>query len=185
MFKMPRAYISVVVVMLASFTAAQQNQAARPSPPGTAELTLNGKKVSIAYSRPKIRDPKTGQPRKIFGGLVPYGKVWRTGANEATTLKTEGDLTVGGVEVPAGSHELVSIPESDRWTLIISKKPGGGELPYPGEGEDLARVPMKVEHPSQVIDPFTISLEPPGGSAPAKLCLAWENTKSCVDLVAK
>jgi hypothetical protein len=112
--------------------------------------------------------------------LVPYGKVWRTGANEATTLKTEGDLTIGGAEVPAGTHALFSIPESDRWTLIISKKPGGGELPYPGQAEDLARVAMKVEHPSQVIDPFTITFRAATSQQTTDTWRWWTYSRSLV-----
>ncbi len=185
----------IAVLVLVSCLGAQENKSTRLSPPGTAELTLNGKKLSVAYSRPKIRDPKTSQQRKIFGGLVPYGEVWRTGANEATTLKTEGDLDLIGTTVPAGTYTLFTIPEPDKWTLIISKKTGEPGIPYPGEKEDFARVEMKVEHLSQIVDPFTITLEPPrpsqlltlgvGGPTPARLCLAWENTKACINLNAK
>jgi len=178
---MRTAKISIAALMLASCIVAQQNKSQRPSPPGTAELTLNGKKITIDYSRPKIRDPRTGRPRKLMGGLVPHGKVWRTGANEATTLKTETDLRLAGATVPAGAYTLFTIPEPDKWTLIISKQTGEWGIPYPGESEDFARVPMKVERLSQVVDPFIITLEP----SPARLCVAWENTKACVDLKAK
>src|SRR5215472_8680273 len=77
-----------------------QDKSQRPSPPGTAESTINGKKVTISYSRPSMKG------RKIMGELVPYGKVWRTGANEATTLTTEIDLNIGGAKVPAGAYTL-------------------------------------------------------------------------------
>src|SRR5579862_3782077 len=138
--------LSVVALLFASCLMAQPNKSQRPSPPGAAELTLNGKKISIDYSRPKIADPKTGQLRTIMGKLVPYGEVWRTGANEATTLKTEGDLTISGTRVPAGTYTLFTIPEPDKWTLIISKKTGEWGTPYPGESDDFARVPMSVQH---------------------------------------
>src|SRR3954465_15886518 len=97
---MRRARVLLFILVLASCAIAQQDKSQRPSPPGTAELTLNGKKVTVEYSRPKIHDPKTGQTRKIMGGVVPYGEVWRTGANEATTLKTEADLNINGTPVP-------------------------------------------------------------------------------------
>jgi Protein of unknown function (DUF2911) len=190
-----RTGILLAVLTLVSCLGAQESKTERPSPAGTAELTLNGKKITVAHSRPKIRDPKTGQPRKIFGDLVPYGKVWRTGANEPTTLKTEASLDVNGTAVPAGTYSLFTIPDPDKWTLIISKKTSDRGMPYPGEGEDLARVAMTVDHPSQVVDPFTITLEPPrpsgmttvgaGGPAPARLCIAWENTRACVNLNPK
>lgn len=86
-----------------------------PSPPGTADVTLKGKQISITYHRPLIRG------RKIMGGLVPYGEVWRTGANEATTLKTAADLNIGGANVPAGTYTLYSLPSEGVWKLIINR----------------------------------------------------------------
>ncbi len=154
----------------------------RPSPPGQTSVTFtDGKKITIDYSRPKIRDPKTGQPRQIMGGVVPYGQVWRAGANEATTFVTEADLMVGSAHVPAGSYTLFTVPEQEKWTLIISKKTGEWGIPYPGESEDLARVPMKVEKTSSTVDPFTITLDKIGDKA-AALKMAWENTQASVDI---
>ena len=173
----------VALLGLAVCVVAQQDKSQRPSPPGTAELSLNGKKVTVDYSRPKIADPKTGQPRTIMGDLVPYGKVWRLGANEATTLKTETDLEVNGTTVPAGTYTLFAIPQQDKWTLIVSKKTGEWGTPYPGEKDDLVRIPMNnVEHLQQTVDPFTITLEQ---GSPARLCFAWETTKSCANLNTK
>jgi Protein of unknown function (DUF2911) len=190
-----RLRVLIAVLTFVALGGAQENKSSRPSPPATTALTLNGKKITIDYSSPKIRDPKTGQPRKIFGDLVPYGKVWRTGANEPTTLKTEANLEVNGTAVPAGGYSLFTIPEPDKWTLIISKKTSDKGMPYPGENEDLARVGMTVEHPSQTADSLTITLLPPvpsqlttlgvGGPVPARLCIQWENTKACVPLRPK
>src|SRR5512140_2746600 len=111
--------VSLAVIVLIAFTvaAAQQDKSKRPSPPGRAEVTLSGKKISVDYSRPKIADPRSGQPRKIFGELVPFDKVWRTGANEATIFKTEADLNIGGTVVPAGSYTLYSVPSEGSWQL--------------------------------------------------------------------
>ena len=81
--------------------------------------------------------------RKIFGGLVPYGQVWRTGANSATSLKTDVDLTIGGAPVPAGSYTLYTIPTETGWKLIINKQTGQWGTDY-DEKQDLARVDMKV-----------------------------------------
>src|SRR5205807_1014333 len=92
--------ILTLVLLLTSFTAAQQDKSKRPSPPGTAEVTLKGSKITIDYSRPSMKG------RKIVGELLPYGKVWRTGANEATTLTTETALNIGGTNVPAGKYTL-------------------------------------------------------------------------------
>ena len=145
---------------------------------------MNGKKIIIDYSRPKIADPQTHQPRKIMGGLVPYGEPWRAGANEATTFVTETDLDVGGTKVPAGSYTLYAIPTADKWTLIVSKKTGQWGIPYPGESEDFARIPMHAEKSSKTVDPFTISLEKKGSNE-AVLKMAWENTQAWVPIKTK
>jgi hypothetical protein len=181
---MKTAKTLIVVVALVACVVAQ-DKSQRPSQPGSADLTLNGKKITVDYSRPKIADPKTGQQRKVMGELVPYGKVWRLGANEATTLKTEANLDVNGTAVPAGTYTLFAVPQQDKWTLVVSKKTGEWGTPYPGESSDFARIPMNpVEHVDQTVDPFTITLDKTGDSS-GKLCAAWENTKSCANLTAK
>jgi Protein of unknown function (DUF2911) len=153
----------------------------RPSPPGTADFKFDdGKTITINYSRPKIRDPKTGEPRKIMGGVVPYGKEWRTGANEATSFVTTADLDIGGTKVPAGSYTLYTLPQDGPWKLIVSKKTGQWGIPYPGAENDLARIDMKTEKSASPVDPFTISFEKRGPNA-GVLKLAWENTVASVD----
>ena len=104
-----------------------------------AKCDVGGSKsITVDYSSPRAKG------RKVFGGIVPYGEVWRAGANEATTFVTTGDLMLGGHHVPAGSYTLFTIPAQDKWTLIISKKTGEWGIPYPGMDSDLARVDMKV-----------------------------------------
>ena len=100
--------------------------------------------------------------RKIFGGLVPYGEVWRAGANEATTLVTDTNLNIGGKDVPAGSYTIFTLPNADKWVLIISKKTGEWGVPYPGEGDDLARVDMRVSPLSSPMENFTIGFDQTG-----------------------
>src|SRR4029077_5543682 len=94
--------VSCVLAMVSVAALAQQppDKSKRPSPPGTAEVTLKSKKVTIEYSRPSLKGRKVGQE------LAPYGKVWRTGANEATSLVTEVDLNIGGAKVPAGKYTI-------------------------------------------------------------------------------
>ena len=181
---MRKASIALLVVLAITLAAAQKDKSKRPSQPATAEATLGGKKIVVDYSRPKIADPKSGQPRKIFGGLVPYDQVWRTGANEATSLKTDAALEIGGATVPAGSYTLYTLPKADAWTLIVSKKTGQWGIPYPGEGEDLARVPMKVGKSEKTVDPFTISFDKKSENE-AVLHLAWENTDASVPVKLK
>ena len=173
---------AALFVITATLLVAQQDKSKRPSPPGTAEVTLGGKKVAIDYSRPKTADPKTKQPRKVMGGIVPYDKVWRTGANEATSLKTEVDLMLGSLHVPAGSYTLYSIPDEKSWTLIINKQTGQWGTNY-DQAQDLGRTEMQVAAPPATVDQFTISFEKKGEDK-AVLMLDWENTRAWVEVQA-
>lgn len=167
--------IFIVLIAMAGVAPAQQKPA---SPPGTASVTLDdGKTVTINYGRPSVRD------RKIFGGLVPYGQVWRTGANAATSLKTDADLTIGGAAVPAGSYTLYTIPSENGWKLIINKQTGQWGTDY-DEKQDLARVDMKVANNATSTEQFTISLDKTSGKS-ATLKLDWANTNASVDVKEK
>lgn len=176
---MRKLAVVFLVTLIAFSLYAQQDKSKRPSQPGTASVTFaDGKKVTIEYSRPKINDPKTGQPRKIMGELVPYGKEWRTGANEATSFVTDADLMVGDLKVPAGKYTLYTIPGESEWTIIINKQTGQWGTEY-NEGQDLGRTKAKVSKASSKIDPFTISFDQAKGKKTV-LNLAWENTKVSV-----
>lgn len=160
---------------------AQQDKSKRVSPPGTATVSFpDGKKITIDYSRPKIDDPKTGQPRKIMGGLVPYGKEWRTGANEATTFVTDTNLKVGDLSVPAGNYTLYTIPGETEWTIIINKQTGQWGTVYK-EDQDLGRTKVKSEKIPDTVQEFTISFDPASGKS-TNLNLQWENTKVVVPI---
>jgi len=164
--------------LLSFVVGMQQDPSKRASPPATAEITLAGKKVKIDYGRPSMRG------RKIFGELVPYGQVWRTGANEATQLTTEVALEVGGVLVPAGKYTLYTLPGEAGWKLIINKQTGQWGTAYE-QKHDLARIEMKTEGIEIPIEQFLISFLPKGSDG-ATLRLDWEKTRAQVDLkVAK
>lgn len=106
------------------------NRGPRPSPTASVSCELGeGKTISTVYSSPHMKG------RKIYGHLVPFGKVWRTGANEATTFVTTSDLVAGGATVPAGKYTIFTVPEADKWTLIINKKTGEWGIPYKYERE--------------------------------------------------
>jgi Protein of unknown function (DUF2911) len=138
--------------ILASPLSAQQDKSKRPSPPASAQCTFpDGKTLKVDYSSPRMRG------RKIYGGLVPYGKVWRVGANEATTFVTDADLMVGDKTVPAGNYTMFAVPEPGKWTLILSKKTGEWGIPYPGAQYDFTRVPMEVSKLKTPLEDFTIS----------------------------
>ena len=178
------ALFTVLVLSFATLAAAQQDKSKRPSPPAHAQCKFaDGKTINVDYSSPRIQDPKTHQPRKIFGGLVPYGEVWRAGANEATTFVTDANLSVGGKDVPAGSYTIFTIPNQDKWTLIISKKTGEWGIPYPGEGDDVARVDMNVSKPPSQVENFTIDFDQKGDSCTMRM--DWENTRATVDVTEK
>ena len=153
---------------------AQQDKASRPSPPAKAECKIDGKTVTVDYSSPRAKS------RKIFGGLVPYGQIWRAGANEATTFVTTGDINVGGKTVPAGKYTIFAIPGEDKWTLVISKKTGEWGTAYPGPDNDLARIDMKVSKTSAPVENFTIAFDQKGSTC--TLRMEWENTSASADI---
>jgi hypothetical protein len=172
---------AVLVAFLLSMTilpAAQQNKSKRPSPPASAECRFSsGKTIKVEYSSPRAKG------RKIFGDLVPYGKVWRTGANEATSFVTDTALTAGGKDIPAGSYTIFTIPDADKWTLIINKKTGEWGIPYKYESEELARVDMSVSKTPGPIENFTIAFDHQGDTCTMRL--EWENTRAQVDFREK
>jgi Protein of unknown function (DUF2911) len=163
------------LVVAAIVVRSQQDKSKRPSPPATAKCELaGGKSVTIDYSSPR----KKG--RTIFTDVVKYGEIWRTGANEATTFVATGDVMVGGTHVPAGSYTIFSVPNKDKWTLVISKKTGEWGTDYPGEKEDLARVAMKAGTSSAPVENFTISFDKAAKGCTLKL--AWDTTTASVDI---
>jgi len=150
----------------------------KPSPPASASCDLGGgKTVKTDYSSPRMKG------RKIYGGLVPFGQIWRTGANDATTLVTSADIAVGGTAVPAGSYTLFTVPNESGWKLVISKKTGEWGTDYPGESNDLARVDMKVSKLPSPVENFTIAYDKSGSGCTMRL--DWESTRASVDIAAK
>jgi hypothetical protein len=147
----------------------------RPSPAAHAEFQFSdGKTVIVDYSSPRAKG------RVIYGGLVPYGQVWRAGANEATTFVTNTDLTVGGKTVPAGSYTIFVVPNKDKWTLIVNKKTGEWGVPYTGEATELLRVDMKVSTLPAAVENFTIAFDKSGGNCTMRM--DWETTRASVEI---
>lgn len=138
------------------------------SPRDSVFLSLDTNKISVNYGRPSIRG------RKIMGELVPWNEVWRTGANEATHLKTNFDLVMGGVPVPAGTYTLWTLPSEKGWKFIINKETKQWGTKY-DERMDLARFDAKVEHISSPVETLTVALEAKGKTS-GILKLTWENT---------
>ena len=153
-----------------------QAQRERVSPHETVSATMGGKKVTIEYGRPG----KKG--REIFGKLVPYGQVWRTGADEATTITTEGDLMVGSLHVPAGTYALFTIPGEGEWTLVINKTAKQwGAFKYDAN-MDLGRVKMQLGKTASPVEQLTIALAASGGNK-GELTISWDTARATVPLM--
>lgn len=151
------------------------------SPPATANVAIDGKKLSIAYSAPSVRG------RKIMGGLVPYGRVWRTGADNATTFQTDADLVLGpetgGLKVPKGTYTIYTLPGPNEWQLIVNKQTGQWGTEY-NPRQDLGRVKMAVAQPPAPVERFKIELSS-AGAKKGLLKMTWERTEVSVPIAVQ
>ena len=167
-----------IAAMATAFAAREKTGRAlgELSPRDTVEASVGGATLAVEYSRPSRRG------RTIFGKVVPWGKVWRTGANEATHFRTDHDLIIGGVTVPAGTYTLFTLPSPSGWKLIVNKQTGQSGTEYT-EAEDLARIDMKVESLPKPVEQFTLDVEPhaKGGM----LRLRWDTTQASVPFTVK
>lgn len=142
----------------------------------TAEFSFKGTDFTVEFGSPQKRD------RELFDGIVPYGEVWRTGANRATHFSTSSDLRFGDLEVPAGEYTLFSIPEADGGTLIINSQTGQNGNSY-DESRDLGRVPMDVSTQDEVTEAFTITVEETDEGG--RINLIWGDTIYSSDFVVE
>jgi hypothetical protein len=177
--------VILATALIAATPLLAQNAPRKPaSPPANATATIGGKSVSIAYSSPGVK----GREGKIFSkdGLIskdPHYPVWRAGANTATTLKTDGDLTIGDLRVPAGTYTLfVDISDPDNWSLIVNKQNGEWGLAYDGS-QDLGKTKMKMSKPPAMVENLVYTLTDNGGGK-GTLTLAWENHSASVPIKA-
>ena len=163
---MKRQLITLLLLATAvSFQAlAQDQKTKRPSPATTAEGTIGGAKIKIEYSAPSARG------RKMLGGKEPYGEVWRTGANEATTIEFDKAVKIEGKDLAAGKYELFTIPSTDEWTIIFQKYgKQWGAYSYKIEN-DVLRVDVKPGKTDATVETFNIAI----GKDDVEL--KWENT---------
>jgi hypothetical protein len=178
MTKRTALFILLTLALAGVAFAQMAHDASRPSPSAHAQCRFtDGKNISVDYSSPRMKG------RKIFGGLVPYGEVWRTGANEATSFVTLASLSVGGKDVPAGDYTIFTIPNESKWTLIINKKTNEWGIPYKYESDELARVDMKVSKTPAPVEDFTIVLDQKANAC--VMTLSWENTQTSVEFTEK
>lgn len=143
------------------------------SPADSVVADVGGAAVRIEYSRPWKRG------REIFGGLVPWDAVWRTGANNPTTLATDRDLVIGGTRVPAGTYVIWTLPSAAGWKLILSTNTGEDAGQYI-ESADLARIDLTSESLDTPVEQFTLAIEP--GAGGAVLRLSWDLTAASVPI---
>lgn len=142
-----------------------------PSPSSTVKQRVGLTDVEVVYSRPGVKD------RKVFGGLVPFGEVWRTGANQATKVTFSTEVKFGGTTVPAGSYGLFSIPGETEWTVILSKVTGQwGSYSYDAK-DDVVRVKVAPVKLSEPVETFLIDVNNIRDES-ATLNLVWD--KTCV-----
>ncbi|MCC9138569.1 DUF2911 domain-containing protein [Pontibacter silvestris] len=164
--------LSAVLLLSAGAVQAQQGiKTPAASPSSKIEQTVGLSTVTVEYSRPSMKG------RKIFGGLEPYGELWRTGANASTKLKLSDDVTIEGNKVPAGEYALYTIPGENEWTIIIHKNTklwGDGGTDYKPE-EDLVRFKVKPVQNARTVETFTINFANLKQDA-ADVELLWENT---------
>jgi hypothetical protein len=162
--------LALVGILMTSLTYAQADKSKRASPPETATGTVEGSTITINYSSPAVKG------RKIWGDLVPYDKVWRLGANEATTFETSKDIKVEGKNLPAGKYSLYAIPGENEWTFIFNSATGQWGIKMDGSttedpAKDVLKVMAKPEKSSTFNERMKINVNEDGFD------VEWENLK--------
>jgi hypothetical protein len=191
--KINRALIGVLTLAAAAgFAFAQdapKKDAPKKAPPASPAMetsaTLGGKSIAIKYSAPSVKG------RKIFGGtgaLQPDNTVWRAGANNATALHTEGDITVGNLNVPAGDYTLYVFLDPKAWQLVVSKQTGQWGINRDGtttldDSKAIGRTPMKMSKPAGLVETYKMTLA--GKGKKGTLTLEWENVAASVTIATK
>lgn len=172
-----KAVVLGLIVACAGVGVGVDAQRQRASPRDKVSANVDGASITIDYSRPYAKG------RTIFGkdGLVPYGKVWRTGADEATTLTTDATLVFGALTVPAGTYTLYTVPNQKEWLLVVNKQTGQWGTVYT-EAQDLGRVPMMLSK-VEPTDQFQIAVE--DTAAGGALQMKWETTQAVAPFVVK
>ncbi|AHM63474.1 hypothetical protein D770_26155 [Flammeovirgaceae bacterium 311] len=161
--------LPLLLCLLGQEVLAQEALKLRPSP--LEMITFKSPEdtyVKITYGRPQKRG------RNIFGELVPFDKVWRTGANEATELTTTGDIMLAGNRIPAGTYTLFTIPEKDKWTIIVNREPGQWGAYRYDESKDLLRFSVPTKQLQNVYEPFTMEFEQTANDVLLKMM--WDRT---------
>ncbi|MGA8108764.1 MAG: DUF2911 domain-containing protein [Acidobacteriaceae bacterium] len=174
-----KRFLMCVGLLALTATTVPAQQKAPLSPPEKATASVEGKTITILYSSPRVK----GREGKIFtkDGLIshnPHYPVWRAGANSATTLETDADLTIGDLSVPKGKYTLfVDISDPDHWTLIVNKQTGEWGLAY-NASYDLGKTKMEMSKPPHMIEDLEWTIDLNGGKG--TITLAWEDHSASV-----
>jgi hypothetical protein len=168
--------VSGLVLATGLFAQAPQLEFPAASPAATFKQRVGITDISVEYSRPSMKG------RTIFGGLVPYGEVWRTGANSATKITFSTPVKFGGADVAAGTYALFSIPGKDEWTVILNNVTGQwGSYAYNADN-DVARVTVKPTTQPNAVETFSIGMSDLSSGNGVTLYLLWENTRAAVKI---
>lgn len=155
---------------LAKSSSAQAIKTPPPSTPQFVRQDFGLSNIELSYSRPDVKG------RKIFGDLVPFGKVWRTGANQATTLSFGDTVTVGGTPIPPGKYGLLSIPGADEWTIVITHQTDVTNAAAYKPEQDFVRLKAKVNHLPFSVETFMIIFADLTSNT-CTLELIWDDTE--------
>jgi len=165
-----RKFIFCLIAVTVFFSAkAQSIKTPLPSPPQTIKQDFGLSSIELSYSRPGVKG------RKVFGDLVPFGKVWRTGANNATTIDFADDVTIGGTKILAGKYGLLTIPDKDNWTIIITKQLDVTNPTAYKQEMDVVRASVKPMMLKDKIETFTMQFANVKPST-CELEIIWDNT---------
>jgi len=165
-----RKFILGIVVFATAFSVNSQSvKMPPPSPPQTIKQDFGISSIELSYSRPGVKG------RKVFGDLVPFGAVWRTGANSATTIDFGDDVTIGTTKVPAGKYGLLTVPDKDNWTIIITKQDTVTNPAQYKQENDVVRVNVKPMTLKDKMETFTMQFANVKPST-CELEIMWENT---------
>lgn len=186
--KINPALTSILAFAVVAGLASAQDAPPKKAPASPAmetSATLGGKTITVKYSAPSVKG------RKIFSGagaLQPEGSVWRAGANNATALHTDGDITIGTLDVPAGDYTLYVALDPKGWQLIVSKQTGQWGISRGGatsldESKAIGRTPMKMSKPAAMVETYKMTLA--GEGKTGTLTLEWENVSASVNIAAK
>lgn len=166
---MKKFFLFAALAAFFSFAEAQQLKTPAASPSQTVKQEFGLSSVELSYSRPAMKG------RRIFGDLVPYGKVWRTGANAATTITFGADVTFGGKKVPAGKYGLLTIPNSYEWTVILTRQLDVTSPAAYKEDQDVARVKISTTNLPFPLESFLITFDNVLASS-MNMIIGWDQT---------